>query len=241
MGTILKFPPCVRHVGHRPPQEMQSSVVDRALLNLRAPKAACKLMKFYAARSEGFRPSLKMIDEATGVGEKNISTIRMLLVNRGLIGYDGKVILIDWLRLNSLASMEPKLMGQRKHWNVTPVSCDLLGNTKTQVHTYIGVRDKESQYLYNLYEATQQAVADGVTFPELKGTEAENLLGQPKTQVHTYIGYETLVFGPDGFQNGVGWYSPFDEPDPPWVNQRVIIDAYGGIAGYMHYETLLPF
>ena len=215
--------------------------MDRALLNLRAPKAACKLMKFYAARSEGFRPSLKVIYEETGIDAHNVSRCRALLVRYGLIGYDGRCVLIDWLRLRALASMDTKFMGQKSGWQIAPVSLDLLDAPKNDVHTYIGVRDKESQYLYNLYEATQQAVADGVTFPELRGTEAEKLLGHAKNDVHTYIGYETLVFGSDGFQTGVGWYSPFDEPDPPWVNQRVIIDAYGGIAGYMHYETLLPF
>ena len=241
MGTILKFPPCVKHVGHRPPQELQSSVIDRALLNLRAPKAACKLMKFYAAQATGFRPSLKMINDAIRVGEKNVSTIRMILVKRGLIGYDGKTILIDWLRLSALASVDTKLMGQRKHWNIAPVSCNLLDEAKTQVHNYIGTGDQESKRLYAVYEATQQAIADGVKFPELEGTEAENLLGQPKTQVHNYIGTENLVFGPDGYQLGVGWYNPFDEPDPDWVYQLAAVDAYGEIIAYTHYNTQLPF
>ena len=241
MGTILKFPPCVRHVGHRPPQEAQSLIVDQALANLRIPKAARKLMKFYAARSECFRPSLKVIYEETGIDAHNVSRCRALLVRYGLIGYDGKTVIIDWVRLRALASMEPKLMGQKSNWQITPVDVNLLGEPKNDVHTYIGVRDKESQYLYNLYEATQQAVADGVKFPELKGTEADNLLGQPKNDVHTYIGNENLIFGPDGFQDGVGWYSPFDEPDPELVYQRAVVDAYGEIIGYMHYDTRLPF
>jgi len=241
MGTILKFPPCVRHVGHRPPQDMQSSVVDRALLNLRAPKAACKLMKFYAAQATGFRPSLKMIDAATGIGEKHVSTARQMLVRYGLIAYDGKTILIDWVRLTAFALLDAKAMGQKKNWNISPVSFDLLGEPKTGVHNYIGTGDQESKRLYAIYEATQQAVADGVMFPELKGTEAEKLLGQPKTGVHNYIGNETLIFGPDGFQKGVGWYSPFDEPDPEWVYQCAVVDAYGEIVGYMHYDTRLPF
>lgn len=241
MGTILKFPPCIRHVGHRPPQDMQSSVVDRALLNLRAPKAACKLMKFYAARSEGFRPSLKVIYEETGIDAHNVSRCRALLMRYGLIGYDGRTVLIDWVRLHAFASMEPKLMGQKSNWQITPVDVNLLDAPKNDVHTYIGVRDNEAIRLYAVYEATQQAIADGVNFPELKGTEAEKLLGQPKNDVHTYIGYENLIFGPDGFQEGVGWYSPFDEPDPEWVYQCAIVDAYGEIVGYMHYDTRLPF
>ena len=216
MGTILKFPPCVRHVGHRPPQEMQSSVVDRALLNLRAPKAAYKLMKFYAARSEGFRPSLKVIYEETGIDAHNVSRCRALLMRYGLIGYDGRTVLIDWVRLRAFASMEPKLMGQKSNWQITPVDVNLLDAPKNDVHTYIGVRDKESQYLYNLYEATQQAVADGVTFPELRGTEVEKLLGNPKNDVYTYLGTGELVYGPCGWQE-LGWYNPFDEPIPAWA------------------------
>lgn len=170
---------------------MQGSVVDRALLNLRAPKAACKLMKFYAARSEGFRPSLKVIYEETGIDAHNVSRCRALLMRYGLIGYNGRTVIIDWVRLRALASMEPKLMGQKSNWQITPVDV--------------------------------------------------NLLGQPKNDVHTYIGTENLIFGPDGFQDSVGWYSPFDEPDPQWVFQRAIVDAYGEIAAYAHYDTLLPF
>ena len=221
MGVILKFPPCVRHVGRRPEQEMQSLVVDQALANLRVPKAACKLMRFYAARSEGFRPSLKMINEATCVGEKNVSTIRSWLMNKGLIGYDGNVIVIDWVRLCAFASMDPKNMGQKKQWRITPVCLELLGDPKTQVHNYIGSSD---QYLYDLYIATQEAVDRGVIFPELRGTEAEKLLGKTKTQVHNYIGDNNLVYGPNGWQQ-VGWYNPFDEPDPPWAKDMPGNDA----------------
>ena len=241
MGIILKFPPCIRHVGRRPPQDMQSSVVDRALLNLRVPKAACKLMKFYAAQATGFRPSLKMIDTATGIGEKHVSTARQMLVRYGLIAYDGKTVLIDWVRLAAFASLDAKAMGQKRNWNISPVSFDLLDAPKTGVHNYIGTGDQESKRLYAIYEATQQAIADGVKFPELKSLEAESLLGEPKTGVHNYIGTSDLVFGPDGFQESVEWYSPFDEPDPEWVNQCAIMDAYGEIVGYMHYDAKLPF
>ena len=242
MGTILKFPPCVKHVGHRPPQELQSSVVDRALLNLRAPKAACKLMKFYAARSDGFRPSLKMIHEETGIDEHNVSRCRALLIRYGLIGYNGKIVLIDWVRLCALASMNNKLMGQKGSWQITTLGMNLLDAPKNDVHTYIGTGNQESKRLYAIYEATQQAIANGVKFPELEGSEiAAKLLGQPKNDVHTYIGTENLIYGPDGYQLGVGWYNPFDEPDPDWVYQLAVVDAYGEIVAYTHYNTQLPF
>lgn len=221
MGVILKFPPCVRHVGRRPEQEMQSLVVDQALANLRVPKAACKLMRFYAARSEGFRPSLKMINEATGIGTQHVSEARQMLVKYGLIAYDGNNIFIDWLRLTAFASMDTRMMGQKKHWRISLIDADLLGDPKTGVHTYIGSND---QYLHDLYVATQEAVGSGVIFPELRGTEAEKLLGKAKTGVHTYIGDNNLVYGPNGWQQ-VGWYNPFDEPDPPWTKDMPGNDA----------------
>lgn len=220
---------------------MQSLVVDRALRNLRAPKAACKLMKFYAARSDGFRPSLAMIDDAIDIGKKHVSTVRQMLVRYGLIAYDGKCVLIDWVRLGAFASMDTRLMGQKKNWKISPVTPNLLDEAKTGVHTYIVTGDFEARRLYAVYEATQQAICDGVQFPELRSEDTDNLLGCTKTGVHTYIGVGDLVYGPQGFQESVGWYNPFDEPDPDWVNQCAIVDAYGEIMGYMHYETELPF
>lgn len=213
MGVILKFPPCVRHVGRRPEQEMQSLVVDQALANLRVPKAACKLMRFYAARSEGFRPSLKMINEATGLHEYNVSRTRALLCTYGLLGYDGSAILVDWVRLRAFACVDVKQMGQKRRWKLSPVNMGLLGDPKNDLHTYIGSSD---QYLHDLYVATQEAIDSGVVFPELRGAEVEKLLGHAKNDLHTYIGDNNLVYGPNGWQQ-VGWYNPFDEPNPPWA------------------------
>ena len=234
MGTILKFPPRIVHLGGRPEQEGQNQIIDRVLLNLRLPKAACKLMRYYASQGQGFRPSLKVINEATNVGEKNVSAIRQYLVNHGLIGYDGDTITIHWFRLRSLAAMEPKKMGQKKDWKVSPLAPDLLGDTKTQVHNYIGTRDSESRKLLAAYESTAQAILDGVSFPELGTGECKidpNLLGPTKTQVHNYIG--------DG--DFAAWYNPFNEPDPQWVYQVPLLDAYGQIVAYAHYNVHLPF
>lgn len=185
-------------------------------------------MKFYATRSDGFRPSLKMIDDAIGIGEKHVSTVRQALVRYGLIAYDGKTILIDWMRLHAFAAAEPRLMGRKKDWKITPVAPNLLGEPKSGVHTYRGTR---VSHLYDLYVATQQAVAGGVIFPELSGKETDNLLGDTKTQVHTYR--ETRV-SPE-------WYNPFDKDDPSWVYQVPIVDAYGEIVAYAHYSIVLPF
>ena len=235
MGVILKFPPVVKHVGQRPSQDKQSLIIDQALANLRVPKAASKLMKFYAAQATGFRPSLKMIDESTGVGIKNVSTIRALLVRYGLITYDGNSIIIDWLRLCAFASLDPDRMGKKKNWNIPPQCLNIPDDPKTQVHNYIGKRDSEEKRLYALYHATAQALMDGVKFPELEGKTLPEIdpecIYDSKTQVHNYIGNEISC----------GWYNPFNEPDPVWVYQVPCLDAYGEIVGYVRYNQLLPF
>ena len=105
-------------------------------------------------------------------------------------------------------------MGRKKHWRLSLVDTDPLGDSKTQVHNYIGI-DDQSKYLQRLYEATTTAVLDGVKFPEIRGTDAEVLLNL-KTQVHNYIGTGNLVFG-SAYLQPMGWYNPFDEPDPPWA------------------------
>lgn len=235
IATILKFPPAIKHVGQRPSQDKQSLIVDQALANLRIPKAASKLMKFYAAHATGFRPSLKMVDEATGIGVKNVSTVRSMLMRYGLIDYDGDNITIDWLRLCAFASLDPYKMGKKKSWNISPLCSNALDDSKTQVHNYIGTRDSELMRLYYAYKATAEALLNGVKFPELEGKTIPEInpdcTCELKTQVHNYIGNEISC----------GWYNPFNEPDPLWVYQDAIIDAYGEIVGYTHYNTVLPF
>lgn len=165
-----------------------------------------------------------------------------MLVRYGLVAYDGKAVIIDWLRLCAFAAINTKLMGQKKSWNIAPMNLNLLGEPKTQVHTYIGTGDQYSKWVYAVYEATQQAIADGVKFPELEGSEiASKLLGHTKTGVHNYIGNENLIYTPEGFKESVGWYSPFGDPDPEWVHQQAVIDAYGEIVTYIHYNMQLPF
>ena len=213
MGTILKFPPCIKHVGQRPEQEAQSLVVDQALANLRAPRAACKLMRFYTDNASGFRPSLKMITDATGLDKNNVSRTRALLIAYGLLGYDGKTVYVDWVRLRAFAAINAKLMGQKKQWKITPVSPDLLAPSKNDVYNYLGTDERS---LLRVYEATAEAVAAGVKFPELRGTEVEKLLGDPKNDVYNYLGTGELVYGSCGWQE-IGWYNPFDEPIPAWA------------------------
>ena len=187
--------------------------MDQALANLRVPRAACKLMRFYADRSNGFRPSLKIITDETGLDKNNISRTRALLISYGLLGYDGKIVYIDWVRLRAFAAINTKAMGQKKRWKITPIDPDLLGDAKNDVYTYLGTDERS---LLRVYEATAEAVVAGVKFPELRGTETEKLLDASKNDVYTYLGTGDLVYGPYGWQE-CGWYNPFDEPIPAWA------------------------
>jgi len=236
MGVILKFPPAVKHVGNRPSQEMQSLIINQALAVLRVPKAASKLMKFYAAQATGFRPSLKTIQDAIGIDAHNISRSRSLLMAYGLIGYDGNNIFVDWLRLCAFASMQPQMMGQKKKWHINPIGRIYVDDDeKNDVHNYIWIRNSDEKRLYASYQATLQAIADGVKFPELEGKDIPEIdpqcLRDEKNDVHNYIGNEISC----------GWYNPFNEPDPVWVYQVPCLDAYGEIVGYVRYNQLLPF
>jgi hypothetical protein len=235
MGTILKFPPRITHLGKRPEQEEQSLILSQALANLRVPRAASKLMVFYASQGYNFRPSLKVISEATGIDPYNISRTRQVLVQRGLIAYTGQEVVIDWARLRAFASMNRVSMGVPSKWTITPAPVSHRQNEENDLHNYIGVRDSASERLRLIYEATAQAVKDGVPFPELSGVELPP--ARPVTplikenDLHNYIG--------DG--DFASWYNPFDEPLPAWVYQLPMIDAYGEIVGYAHYNTILPF
>lgn len=159
------MPPMIKHVGGRPSQESQGLIVDQALSNFRMPKAARKLMMYYASCATGFRPSLKTIDDVTHVGVKNISTIRQYLVNHGFIAYIDGTILIDWLRLKAFASIDVKLMGRKKNWIVAPVNPAVV--CKTQVHNYYRV-PKEEDKIRIAYEAISEAIQAGIRFPELE-------------------------------------------------------------------------
>jgi len=176
---------------------------------------------------------MSCIDAATKIGIKNISTYRKHLVDKGFIGYDGYSILIDWIRIRAFAAIDRKKMGKMPSWNISPVASNCYESVKSQVHNYIGTSNSESVKLQAIYEATAEAIAHGVKFPELRSD---------------YIGYEEAgmldakqaMYGLSSSVS-VGWFNPFDEPDPEWVYQIPLVDAYGEIVAYAHYNTQLPF
>lgn len=146
-------------------------IVTQALANLRMPKAARKLMTYYASCGTGFRPSLKIIDDATHIGAKNVSTVRQYLVRWGLIAYDSDTILIDWFRLRAFAMMDPKMMGYKKDWRIKPVNPAIC--SKTQVHNYYMRPRREEDIIVAAYEAIGECMKAGVHFPEAEPEEEE--------------------------------------------------------------------
>ena len=237
MGTILKFPPRILHVGGRPPDSEMSVILSQALSNLRVPRAASRLMIYYAAQSTGFRPSLSRITEKTGINQYNISRTRAQLVKRGLIAYTGDDVIIDWVRLSAFAACSKQLMGTPGYWLITPLSS--ASHEENDLHNNKGTRLYGADLqLAQIYEATAEALRDGVKFPELASAQENDLhnnmgvrVSDEENDLHNIYGNEILG----------GWYNPFNEPDPEWVNQPAIVDAYGEIVAYAHYNTQLPF
>lgn len=223
-------------MGQRPSQEELPAILGRALLNLRVPVAARRLMFFYASQAAGFRPSLKTIEDGTQIHACNIARHRKQLIDRGFLSYDGKEIVIDWVRLRAFAAMDSCLAGKPKSWRISPVDpYKCYGIVNSDLHNY---REREfsagDKLLLKRYEATAQAVANGVKFPELRGTDCEELTpkcyGIVKSDLHNYRG------------TGVSaeWYNPFDKPDPPWV-WRLVVDGNRRIMGFAHDNRSLPF
>ncbi len=198
-------------------------------------------MKFYTSHADGFRPSLKLIESSTGIGLKYISELRQILVKYGLIAYDGKNVFIDWTRLRAFATADTRLMGKKRDWNITPMSLETDGDYKKPVHNYIGTMSSEDRRLYAIYEATAEAIADGVRFPELRSDYIVDPLPSAEKPVHNYIGDVDFINGPGVEETGGGWYTPFDESDPDWVYQVPVSSAIGNLMEFDHYNTRLPF
>lgn len=223
-------------MGQRPSQEELPAVLGRALLNLRVPVAARKLMLFYASQAAGFRPSLRTIEASTQINAYNVSRHRKQLIHRGFLSCDGNEIVIDWVRIRAFAAMDPRMMGKPKAWRIAPVGPhNYYEIVNSDLHNYKVREFTAGDRLWlKRYEATAQAVADGVKFPELKEVDSEV---SPKcyrivnSDLHNYRGTSFPA----------EWFDPFDKPDPPWVYQCPVTNGNGQIIGFAHYNRSLPF
>lgn len=87
--------------------------------SLHMSKGEVKLLKYYAAQSSGFTPSVKRINEKTGLSRTQVYAVRNMLEKHGTVLVDQHCVYIDWERIRIFASLDPKLTG--RHFNVAPV------------------------------------------------------------------------------------------------------------------------
>ena len=100
-----------RNPKYIPPGATMPKVAEDACAAMRLPKSAARLMVYYATCANGFRPALQTVQKATGIDRTNISGIRKLLVNVGLIRYTPGTtgtIRIDWKRIATMAALPPE-------------------------------------------------------------------------------------------------------------------------------------
>ena len=112
------LPPKIVHINVR-------SMDDREELcalcgsSLHMSKGEVKLLKYYAAQSSGFTPSVKRICNETGLSRAQVYNTRNMLEKHGVALLDQDCVYIDWERIRIFASLDPKLTG--RHFNVAPV------------------------------------------------------------------------------------------------------------------------
>lgn len=104
-----------------------SSVIDRGLI-----KAACSalsmksgesaLLLFYCQQSSGFRPSISLITQRTGLGKRAVLRNRQLLVEDGIVAIWRNCIFVDWSRIALFATLDRSMIPkQRSKRTVAPV------------------------------------------------------------------------------------------------------------------------
>ena len=75
--------------------------------NLHISGQARRLLAFYADQADGSTPALELIHKKTGLDRKDISKIRMQLVDNGFIRYEpNKVIDLDWDRIRLYSTFD---------------------------------------------------------------------------------------------------------------------------------------
>ena len=103
-------PPSIKHI-NRPniSSAQRIELAETAARNVRLSGRATKLLLFYAAQANGFRPALKLIQNSTGIRANLISQVRKQLSEHNVIKYSSaaKKICICWDALSAYALMEP--------------------------------------------------------------------------------------------------------------------------------------
>ena len=88
--------------------------------SLHMSKGEIKLLCYYAARSNGFKPSAKLISKETGLSRARVFAGRQMLEEHGVISVDNERVYIDWQRIRIFASLDPKMTS--KHCRIAPIA-----------------------------------------------------------------------------------------------------------------------
>ena len=117
-NQTIRQPPQIKHYPYRPRgyKEMVKHVSHIVGLGERAGK----LQAVYADSAEGFRPSLKLVEDRTGIKTNKVSEIRQEIIKHGLMTYVGNkdVLLIHWGRIESFATFDHQIF---EHGRYMPI------------------------------------------------------------------------------------------------------------------------
>lgn len=80
-------------------------MVRDAAFAVRLSGRAERLLQFYCSRSNRFTPSLKLIEEETGIAKNKVSEIRQELINHNMITYRPLAIIVEWQHIRAFALM----------------------------------------------------------------------------------------------------------------------------------------
>lgn len=87
-------PQSIHHEPDRP--SGFEKIVEEASKQLCLSEREARLLALYSNQAEGFRPSLKFVEERTGIPAAKVSFFRRRLAGRGLIGWGGKGLIVNW-------------------------------------------------------------------------------------------------------------------------------------------------
>lgn len=102
--------------------QIDSSLIKSASSALSMKPGEQQLLLFYCSCSSGFRPSISLITQRTGLGKRAILRNRELLVEDGLIAIHNNTVYVDWSRIQVFASVDAGMIPkQRSRRRIAPV------------------------------------------------------------------------------------------------------------------------
>lgn len=105
MSDAFRTPPVIWHKD-KPEHVAAEQIAAAASDNLRLSKRETKLLLYYCSQAKMFTPSLKRIEQMTGIAANKVWETQDKLCKKMLIFREHGKIIIDWWRLRAFAMME---------------------------------------------------------------------------------------------------------------------------------------